>query len=404
MVHQMVRRSIIYMVLVVVFLASFIIHMPLDVQKTLFGSIIISEPVYSDIVALYNGYLHGMNNTRIPYVDYPFPHPPLRMILFTVVYTPISLLSVDLSSGFGLTLYYLLYSMLVFVSYMLSYIVYGGVVGDNKYSIVFLFPSFVIYLVYDWSIIVLFLLFASIMFFVRNHLFIASIFSGLLIMYDPVFSVFVVALLFEWYVRGGNGFLMYGLLGVLWGALGYLLLLLTPYGVGSLTAYFKGLTCMNCIYLLAIHGARSGQYVRAVSLGVVYAASVFLLLSSSRGKSLISSVYSKGLIVLATASILWLYMVPQVMIYLLPIYILYLVRRSEKITLLIADLLNSIIILLWFKDIILRRMLSFTRIPVEQNPWSIYSPIQWIAQVRNILLIILIILIIYKNQTWRTGK
>ncbi|MEM4532464.1 MAG: hypothetical protein QXU89_02255 [Desulfurococcaceae archaeon] len=54
----------------------------------------------------------------------------------------------------------------------------------------------------------------------------------------------------------------------------------------------------------------------------------------------------------------------------------------------IIDLLNSAIILLWFRESYLRRELAFLGSKQIRTPLSMDSPIQWIAQYRNITLFI----------------
>jgi hypothetical protein len=59
---------------------------------------------------------------------------------------------------------------------------------------------------------------------------------------------------------------------------------------------------------------------------------------------------------------------------------------------LVSEVLNALIILLWFRDGFLREVLNKTLglgLPVENNPASTSSLVFWIIQVRNVLLLAL---------------
>ncbi len=383
----------------IVVFTSFIVHMPTSVQEYLFGNVYISEPIYSDCVAFYNTYLSSFNtsnNLPIPYINYFYPHPPLIGLLFLASYTPIYLLGIEVSSSTALVIYYLTYTLITGFAYFLVVIFYSRITGFNdKFEMVFLYPSFIIYLVYDWTIFALLLILLITYFVKQGKLLLVILLLGLIFLLNPLFIVFIISFLYTWYIERNYRFLGYGLFGLFIGLLGYLLTLLTGYGILSIRSFFNGLFCMNCIYALFIRDVYS-QYIRALALGVVYGVvSIILLLDINSNVEYLDKVSIKSITIILFATLFWLYMVPQVYLYLLPLIYLFLTKYYEKILLLITDILNALIIILWFKDQELRHLLSFTRIPVTFNPWSIDSPIQWIAQARNIFTLILLLVIIH---------
>ena len=87
---------------------------------------------------------------------------------------------------------------------------------------------------------------------------------------------------------------------------------------------------------------------------------------------------------------------PQSFILIAPFLPIYLYHRKEKFSIIIADLLNALIIILWFKDLELRKLFGFLDLPIKYSPQTLDSPVQIIAQTRNVILIIIFIIIIHR--------
>ncbi|MEM4786272.1 MAG: hypothetical protein QXW87_05450, partial [Desulfurococcaceae archaeon] len=86
---------------------------------------------------------------------------------------------------------------------------------------------------------------------------------------------------------------------------------------------------------------------------------------------------------------------PQMILIITPLALIILEKR-KLILYSIADSLNALIIILFFEDFKIREFLNKIGfpIPIEFNPWSISSIVQWIAVIRIMILLIIILSIL----------
>jgi hypothetical protein len=151
------------------------------------------------------------------------------------------------------------------------------------------------------------------------------------------------------------------------------------------------------------------------SLATVAILSILAIEVSSRGK-----LYTVAFLALSTAMIFNYVFSPQMMIMLTPIALLAL-PQSALIYYTIADVANALIMLMFFKDFDLRAFISkYTNIRVVFSPWTLDSPVQWAAFIRNLILLIIFLSVLYnelksidrgantplwvRQSLWRTPK
>lgn len=68
----------------------------------------------------------------------------------------------------------------------------------------------------------------------------------------------------------------------------------------------------------------------------------------------------------------------------------------------VADVTNSLLIIAFFEDVALRTLLSrLMPINTEFNPWTIDSPTQWLATIRNVAILTTITYTLIMNRRKR---
>jgi len=425
-----------FAIIIGLFIASFIIHMPIEVQENIFGAKILSEPVYSDIV---NGHYVAnlieqckyVDNPRIsitwfnrtllkrycrdhdiypyPYIDYKYREPSLSTALWIVLTyitykaTPLIYGSeYSLSSFKGLTIFYIIFSITMLFIVLLTYhyllkIMMKLNINEWFYHLFSLLSSsLMIYMIYSWDIVALLFITLALYSLLDKKFFNAMFFIGLFASFNPIGFILVFLIL---YMVLSNGFgKPRDLLGLFLGLSSYIVLVvIKPDSVLNIFTWFMNDPCSNCLYLIFIHDYWS-QILKALCVGV-YVSMISLYVGLTPREHSDIHLYSYMVIMLTLSTVLNLAYPPQSTLLYLPLLTpLYTMLKGRKTLILhqAIDALNALIIILWFKDYELRRQLSFLTIPLEYNPYSLESPIQWIAQTRNILAIIVAITLAWR--------
>ncbi|ABN69982.1 hypothetical protein Smar_0882 [Staphylothermus marinus F1] len=431
MIKILFRRRFYDVLLVItisaLFLISFIVHMPVESQKILFGKTIVETPVYSDFVANYRSifmnnnacknvlankavstmwfdnnvfkkYCHGSMFYPIPYIHYYIDLPPLTGVVwfistYTAYITGSHTRGNPLFSIEGLTTAYVTHSIIMFVSLMVFLYFYRktlfrrGITGYKNYLLL-ITSSLIVYGVYGWELFALVFLFVFLYeAIVSKDSIIPYVFLGLFSSAYYLGLVLVIYYLYKFFLNKGvmsNKFLT----GLGIGLLPYLaLLLLSPQSMATwYNNLLNNLGCNNCIYVF-ISNNLNDQYLRAIAYIVISA--LFVIYSTLL--SLDEDPTIETTIILMVTVVFNIVFLPQTLLILQPLLILLATRLRDIITYYSIDILNSGIILLWFKDFELRKYLEFLGLPLKQSPTTIDSPVQWIAQTRNILLILFLL-------------
>lgn len=398
--------------------------MPHVVQKQLFGQVFIKNPVYMDIYSddyaslfidpcktgsslkWYDkttliGYCRLERVFPIPYKDYYYDKPVLAASLWLLYTSTPAMLQLEL--GFRILFFYIAFSLTVAISLVIHTIYLFKLCDFLQtpfiYRVVASFTStLIVYGIYSWDAIAVVFLTLFIYYYVEGRglraLFMLSMFT-LLNLYG---LVLISLILYQYCVfRDREDYKsLIGLVPV--ALLTALLAVLSPRSLIDQLMWFEKTICNSCIFLIV---TRDPGDVLNMVLSFTVWTSVFLALIPFKPKGLLGREgFSYIAVLVALTNIFLPKLTPQQLLYILP-YIPMLYTDMKKIKTLVMhyaiDLLNSMIIILWFKDAILRRELSFLGISQTFNPHRIDSPIQWIAQTRNIILLIHTVLIARNN-------
>ncbi len=420
------------LILCLLLIVSFIIHMPVKVQKTLFSEKILDEPIYTDVInsdyntifssvctqpytmgkiwknkTLASDYCEGRDYYPLPYIHYRFNHAPLAgftwfvLTYITYVLTPRTSSLHVFRTDIGLSIFYVLYSVYVFVSMILAYLYLNRVFKILNVNDILVYVSatilstIVIYSIYSWEPLA-FLLFTTFLYYYLSEKYSKAYLAlGLYTSANPLGFVLIFLILYNTLIREepkpGKDLI-------------YLLIGLSPYIVLSIVSFqsvlgvftwFINGFCNNCIYLFIVNDPTS-QVIKGLFV-IIWVIVITVYLSFKPASKTHIHRYAYIVLYLALAILFNLEPVPQSMIMILPFLPpLYTVYKQFKpiIPHYIVDSMNSLIIVLWFKDIELRKSLSFLGLSIKYDPFTLESPIQWIAQIRNVVLLVILIALI----------
>ncbi|WP_440060217.1 hypothetical protein ACSU1N_03500 [Thermogladius sp. 4427co] len=407
----MKKRIVAVIVALLVGVVSTILHMPALVSSALFGRPLVATPLYDDFYqSIYNGlYVSSCSGGEnwvnslamrdvcqgrpvfpIPYVDYRLNQPPSYLLLAS------SLIYVLNKAGYkpvdprGGVLFYVLESIIQIVFLAVSSLFYDKLLerlGSNfaRRAMAFLFPSFLAYSVYSMDTITLFFLVLSLYLLESGRVSIAVLALSI----GSSFNIILLAPL---------GFILYqDLIGRVSVKTYYVLIGLIPYilsaavSPGSILNYFMNLidnSQNNGLSVIVTYFAGRAGYGFWVGFYLVVLYILLRLSEGSCGEGLLHCfmLFTVFSIILNPS------LPPQSILLVLPLLYILVSDQVLLIQLYAADFFNSIIMALWFNDSLLRYYLNVyagINVPVYDNPWTLESPVQWVVQARNIILLAL---------------
>ena len=365
-----------YVVSVLVILMGIVIHDP----------VFFSE--YTDYLALYSRspdrVLHGY-----PYADYEFEYTPIIAVLWLAA-SKIALLL----SAYG----YDPYSSILRSFYIINSIFYAAYAHlvhkiSDRWGVPRILsllsiasPSLIYYLFYNWDIIAALLMTLGVFLLARDRVYVSALLLGLgaSVKIMPVFAI-ISAFIIIIMSRSAKKSVVFLLLSLSTAVLPFLVLfLIYPPGFLYFLNYHSQWYCENCFYILLTDNIYD-QTLRTVSTLLMTLVPVIYTIVSRNRDPLGSRAFFMKISLLSVAlSISFSYVYsPQMNIFLAPIY-MFLSNRS-KYLLLAQDILNTMIMVLWFHEKALSSLLGIE----SRGPWFRESPIQWIAFLRIILIWIL---------------
>ncbi len=433
-------RILVALLVSLIFTSSFIVHMPVEIQEKVFGRTIIEEPLYSDVTidmykslflsdSICRAYSSSSESTGIgfypdsakkfcvgedffplPLRDYRFPYPPLTIGLwFISTYLAYSIASARHSIGVNplatidaYMIFYFMYSFLIFLAVMVSAQIVVSLLknvcreNSRKYLVLpigIATPSMLVYLLHGYDIYAQLLTVLGLYMFSKKRYGLSSLMFGLASCISPYVLVLIIPLLFFLYRKSAFDSLLYSLLGFLGGLTPYLILyILSPSSVTKLVNTILLGYCNSCIYLFILNNIWS-YYGRAFSVAAI--TFFTLLLMSLKSRRSLEGEISRFILLLAFTILFSYSFPPQVFLLVLPLLVIFSSNNTRILfSILLADALNALIIPLWFKDYEIRQILiKYINIPLKYSPWTPDSPIQWIAQLRNIILFIVLLAI-----------
>lgn len=378
------------------------------------------EEIYDNWLNVTKYYLltRGRRVITIPYIDYKFEYPPLIGLLWLIsVNTAIYL---NLPEKYTYQLYIDRYDEIIATHYVINSIVntmflsltiifigkslYLLGINNKKILLILVFPSLYMYLTYNWDIICGFFLLAGLYYFYKRKWFLSGLLLGLSISTKILPIIYVLITLIYMIVRltlkkYNVRILMRYLNGLVLGVTPFILLMIFSFqGFIDLLTYHASWYCENCLSQIFEHDIFNDIH-RIFSLATI-SFSIIVLLFIIMKKELYPErdAFRIGLLSMLVVISLNYVTTPQMILLVIPLTII-LLDKHYLILYWLADLLNSMIMVIFFIERDIRIYLHNMGLPVsteEFNPWTIISPVQWIAITRNLILLSIVILILFR--------
>ncbi|MEZ0289664.1 MAG: hypothetical protein ABWJ42_01055 [Sulfolobales archaeon] len=343
---------------------------------------------YSDIYSILLDRSRGDTVYGVPYVDFRFEYPPFVGFLWALSsYLTRIIQTQDPVKTHMYVLFVL--NALFYALYVYTVVELSAYVRSGLVRILLSIASFsmVYYLMYNWDIVAISLALLSLLYLFRERYTISSIILSLSILTKLLTAPLYLSILYYSYKRGLLKEGVRGIIISLFIILGSIssLMIISPRFYEYFIEYHSNWYCENCFYILFTDNIWDPS-LRIVSISLMLLSPLLVTLSIASGdcdRDLYLRSYSIG--VLSTAlmiSFSYVYS-PQMNIMIMPLYMI-LSRRTIPI-MLASDLLNTLIMILWFRTDI------FTSLGLSSpSPHFRTSPIQWIAFSRIILLWIVV--------------
>jgi len=376
---------------------GFVIHMPVSLQKYLFQTILF-KPIYTDSIAYLKSSIVAFKNgseylISYPYIGYSFPYPPVIgfvwLVLTRLTYLFLSLADLQLTLNNICNIFYVLYSLLgLFL--LVVYFHFLNKLSDLK-IVLFMLPSLLLYTIYGWSMLLLTLLILLIYYIEKEHDFLAGAMLGFMIAVNPYAAILLPLIIYSLYysnkIRLKNIVISAAI-----PLISYALLFLSSDSATVFWNKYFPSSCMNCSFLV-LTSKISTDYILPLSYIVVMAITFLVLGLDTRSATGFSEINAKILLVIVASILFSVSYLPQYGLIVALGLLLLAEELRVKLFILLSDVLNALIIILWFHDLYLRKALSFLNLGLTFNPWSLNSPVQWVVQARNIIQIIVFLVV-----------
>ncbi|MEM1623778.1 MAG: hypothetical protein QW543_06590 [Sulfolobales archaeon] len=367
--------------------------------------------------------IEGKPVCPIPYVDYSFEYPPFVGLLWyfstcfsiavalrsrsALLHTGSLIHSVAelhfIVNAFFLSLFLLLS---VFFLYRLA-ITLARELSFLSIAVWLVLPSTILYATYNWDTICLALALGSLVALQRKKYLVSGALIGASIatklMTAPIAYTTSLYLLLR--AHKGKRLRKLGLflLGVsIFGIVPYVaLLIISPRGFFDFIAHHATWYCENCLYLLFVHDIFSYLHrALAATLATTLATIIAFLILAKR--NIEDDLWLYKLLTLSIlGAVLFNYVFSPQMVLLFSPLIMVFFTKISRATYIASDVANFLIMVFFFYDSDLRNFLNKSGVPVEVrfSPWTIDSPVQWLAAIRNILLLVIFVLELVKLAT-----
>jgi len=348
---------------------------------TIVLSLYIHDPMflnqYTDYVAIF-ARDPAMILKGYPYVDYHFEYTPIIALLWLAA-SKLALLSS--AHGYGglepLVRGLFAANTLFYIIYVVAIYRIARATGASKIStyLAISSPSMAYYLFYNWDIVASSLMAAGLAFLLKGRLWVSSIALGLASSVKVFPGLALIASAISISRVGLRRSAAYLALGLVTASIPYLTLLLAyPPGFFYIIGYHSTWYCENCFYILVTDDIFN-QHLRMLSTflmvvtPIAYALYIIRVAPKDGQAGLVApSLASVSL----SISLSYVYS-PQMNLMISPLYLL--LRGRTLYLLLLQDLLNTVIMILWFHESALSELLGIQ----SRGPWHRESPIQWIS-------------------------
>ena len=354
----------------------------------------------------------GTNLCPAPYVDYKFEYPPLVgffWFLTTCVSFSISgrlTTAGDQFFSMSSSVNYVLQSLILFSFLALCFHYIKKInslhrLGAWRTALFLILPSTILYVTYNWDIIASGLAVTSLYYFMRKNYRVSGFLLGLSVASKILTGGLLIPLaayLLRDVVRDKQVVknLTHYIISFLVGGLTPFILvyIASAEGFHAFINHHASWYCENCVYALLVPDIFSPLHKYFYVVTGLALLSLIAIQTLRNSRSLVSLAYASVGAVVALNYVF----TPQMILMISPLAVLALNKR-ELGTYVIADIANFSLIITFFEDSTLRSLISKI-IPIETgfNPWTIDSPTQWLATIRNILILITIVASITKRS------
>ena len=351
----------------------------------------------------------------VPYKDYKFEYPPLVAAFwllstctafwytYTYIKAPSNALEyVDVVKSYVMPLHFAIQSAIIAIFYVLMAIyLYRLSMTINmsrvRILLLFILPSTLLYLVYNWDVIAATLTVMSLYYLTRECKTCVA-FSGALIglatsakvLPATIALVLIYDLLQKSFRDGRYRKKLYEYIAgfVSSGALPYIVIaIISMKGFSDFVNHHLTWYCENCIYMVLINDVFSPVHRVLYLISIVIALLLIMIIEVDSSEKL----YKVSFLTIAAGTTLNYVFSPQMLLMVSPLAVIVLSDSLLK-SYIIADVANALIMILWFKDAETRSLLAkVLNIPIKYSPQTIDSPVQWFAFVRNFILLLIIV-------------
>jgi len=358
-------------------------------------------------------YYSLVTGTRVfvyPYVDYMLEYPPVIGVVWAVS------VNVALPANFpekyspqyyiekypAIASTHYLFNALVNAFFFMLLALYVARAVDllgaswKKLLLLAILPSTYMYLAYNWDVIAAATFMLAIIWFYEEKYFASGVALGLSIA-TKIMPLLLIPVLLCFLIKK-FGWRSTKLFTYAWGTAiglaGFLVQAILNYkSLLDFIEYHAQWYCENCVYQLLIPDIFSPLHRVVALVSISLALLLAVLVAWRKRLSTLSEFFPLLLFVIVASTALNYVFTPQMMILITPLALLALDKRKLAVYA-VSDILNALIMVVFFKDGEIRSTLHNIGLPVPLRgfqPWTIDSPVQWIAIARNILLIYIMI-------------
>jgi len=325
----------------------------------------------------------------VPYRDYKFEYPPVVGLLFYVstcagitftlplVYSPedYHVLVKEVAAihyrVHALVLSAALVATAVFTALLLS----RWRLGLWRAFLLPLLPSTLVYSIYNWDVLAVAFLLASVYYYEKGRYELSGFLAGLSVSTKLLTGVAAIALATALVARGERGFYSFARGFLLAGVVPFAILYtLWSRGFLEFVSYHSAWYCENCLYMLLVRDVWSPMHKVLAAVSVALVASAVLVIASLSPHRLRELLF----VSVAATTVLNYVFSPQMLLLLTPVALLSLRGRLLPAYVL-ADIINALVIVLFFWEL-----------GSGGNPWTLSGVTQKVATVRNLLLLALL--------------
>ncbi len=348
----------------------------------------------------------------VPYLDYKFEYPPLvgffwfitTCVSFSIsdklATTTEQFFSVSSSLNYVFQSLILFFFMVLCLYYVKRIVLFQGL--DAWRALFFLvLPSTILYTTYNWDLIASGLAVSSLYYFMKKNYRASGLLLGLSVAGKILTGGLLIpqiTYLLRDVVRGKQSLrnlILYVVSFLVGGLTPFILMyVMSVEGFFAFINHHASWYCENCIYALLIPDIFNPLHRYFYVFFGLTALTIVAIQTLRNPKDMISLAYAS---VGFTVTLNYVF-TPQMILLISPIAILALNKKELK-KYVIADTANFFLIIAFFEDTTLRSVVSKI-IPIGTgfNPWTIDSPTQWLAMIRNVLVLVTIVELMIKRK------